>query len=352
MDAQHHTIRRRADGSIDIDFYCEQGLMQRRQAMNGFFRGIGQGGRRLLAAILAGGRRPRRAGGEIAELGQAVAPSMACLTVIALHCSGADGSQWRRLGEALAPDHELITPDHYGCARIGQWPGDRAFTLADEAEQTIALIDRAGRPVHLVGHSYGGAVALHVALARPDRIASLSLYEPCPFHLLKQLGARGAAACAEITALAETAGSGVARGDYGGAVSAFVDYWGGFGTWQALRPALRDDLVRWAPKLPLEFAAVLRDATPASAYRRLAMPVLILRGEHAPEPTRLIAGMLAPLLPRAHLAVIAGAGHMGPLTHAAEVNRLILQHVTGSVGEAEHAMAANSNGRLRSLVLS
>src|SRR6185436_4016048 len=100
----------------------EQGLLQRRQAMNDVFRGLGKGGRSLLAALLAGGRS-RRAGGEIAELGLAVAPSMAAATVIALHCSGADGSQWRRLGEALAPDHELLTPDHYGCASIGPWPG-------------------------------------------------------------------------------------------------------------------------------------------------------------------------------------------------------------------------------------
>jgi pimeloyl-ACP methyl ester carboxylesterase len=274
-----------------------------------------------------------------------------CTTVIALHCSGAGGSQWRRLGEALAPDHELITPEHYGCASTGPWPGDRAFTLADEAAQTIALIDRAGRPVHLVGHSYGGAVALHVALAHADRIASLSLYEPSAFHLLEQLGARGAAAFAEITALAETARRGVACGDYRGAVSAFVDYWGGSGSWQALRPALRDELVRWAPKAPLDFAAALGESTPAGAYRRLAMPVLILRGEHAPEPSRLIAAMLPRLLPRARLAVIAGAGHMGPLTHAAEVNRLILQHVTGSAGETENAIA-DVNGRLQSFVLS
>ena len=97
--------------------------------------------------------------------------------VIALHCSGAGAAQWRQLGETLGPAYQLFAPEHYGCERTGPWSGKHAFTLADEAEKTIDLIDRSERKVHLVGHSYGGGVALHAALARPGRIASLALYE-------------------------------------------------------------------------------------------------------------------------------------------------------------------------------
>ncbi len=126
--------------------------------------------------------------------------------VIALHCSGAGAGQWRELAEALGPGYRLAAPEHYGCDRSGPWTGTHAFTLADEAARTFELIDRSERKVHLVGHSYGGGVALHVALARPGRIASLALYEPTTFHLLKAMGDRGAAALAEITGIArETA---------------------------------------------------------------------------------------------------------------------------------------------------
>ena len=62
----------------------------------------------------------------------------------------------------------------------------------------------------------------------------------------------------------------------------------------------------------------------------LRFPVLIIRGEHAPAPTRLIAEKLPSLLPDARLEVIAGAGHMGPLTHAAEVSALIVRHVAAA----------------------
>src|SRR5262245_12500855 len=104
--------------------------------------------------------------------------------VIALHCSGAGAAQWRGLRDALGADYELNAPEHYGCESAGPWTGAHAFSLADEAARTIALIDESEHRVHLVGHSYGGGVALHVALARPEKLASLTLYEPSAFHLL------------------------------------------------------------------------------------------------------------------------------------------------------------------------
>jgi len=146
--------------------------------------------------------------------------------VIALHCSGAGPGQWRQLGEILGPDYALFAPEHYGCERTGPWTGTHAFTLADEAARTIDLIDRSVNKVHLVGHSYGGGVALHVALARPARITSLALYEPSAFHLLKIIGDRGAAAFGEIADITHVTAQGVIAGDYAGAAAAFVDYWG------------------------------------------------------------------------------------------------------------------------------
>ena len=161
--------------------------------------------------------------------------------VIALHCSGAGAGQWRQLGEVLGPRYQLTAPEHFGCDRTGPWTGMHAFTLADEAARTIELIDRSERKVHLVGHSYGGGVALHAALARPGRVASLTLYEPSAFHLLKAMGARGAGALAEILAVAARTADGVISGDYRGVAASFVDYWGGRGAWNALRPSANSD---------------------------------------------------------------------------------------------------------------
>jgi pimeloyl-ACP methyl ester carboxylesterase len=79
--------------------------------------------------------------------------------------------------------------------------------------------------------------------------------------------------------------------------------------------------------VPLEFRALIEDPTSAEDYRALNCPALVLCGEHAPTPSRLIAEALPELLPVSRLTVVAGAGHMGPLTHAAEVSRLIAERI-------------------------
>src|SRR6516164_484175 len=157
--------------------------------------------------------------------------------VIALHCSGAGASEWYSLAEALGDDYELLAPEHYGSASNGAWTGEHAFTLADDAARAIALVDASQSKVHLVGHSYGGGVALHVALARLSQIASMVLYEPSAFHLLRQLGEPGAEAFSEIAGVARQVADGVLTGDYRRALAGFVDYWSGIGTWERMRPA-------------------------------------------------------------------------------------------------------------------
>jgi pimeloyl-ACP methyl ester carboxylesterase len=248
--------------------------------------------------------------------------------VIALHCSGASAAQWRGLGSVLGVGYELTAPEHFGGDITGPWTGEHVFTLADEAERTIDLIDGGRRRVHLIGHSYGGGIALHVALRRPDAIASLTLYEPSAFHVLRDIGGTGADALAEIENIAREVGAGVVTGDYRGAAARFVDFWGGKGAWEALPPHQQLRLARWAPKAPLDFAALIQEPPWPDGYVGLRMPALIIHGEHARKPSRLIAETLAAHMPAAHLVVIAGAGHMGPFTHGTEIDALIASHVT------------------------
>jgi len=110
-------------------------------------------------------------------------------------------------------------------------------------------------------------------------------------------------------------------------MATFVDYWNGPDAWTGLRPYVQSALMRWAPKGPMDFHALMEERTPADAYRTLAFPVLLMRGERGPAPTRLIAETLAELLPAGRLVVIGGAGHMGPLTHAPLVFATIARHI-------------------------
>jgi pimeloyl-ACP methyl ester carboxylesterase len=248
--------------------------------------------------------------------------------VIALHCSGSTGRQWRTLADTFGANAAVVAPDLIGTESGGPWRGEASFSLADEAAPILDLIDGSPDPVHLVGHSYGGAVALQVAMRRPSRIASLAVYEPILFSALARMGPAGAGALRELQALAQAVDAGVASGDHEAAAQRFVDYWNGAGAWTGLSSRGRAEMLHYLPKLRLDFEAAFFNPVPLKAYCWLRMPILILEGEHAPQPTALIARELHSAIPQARRVTVRGAGHMGPLTHAADVAALLGDHVT------------------------
>ena len=227
-------------------------------------------------------------------------------TVVLLHSSGASGAQWRALAESLSERFQVFTPDLCGYGGAAPWPGSGPFSLAHEAAVVRELVDKAGAPVHLVGHSYGGAVALHFARLDSAGVRTLALIEPVAFHLLDDR--------AEITAIANRVARAVACGDYLGGFGAFVDYWSGPGSWDAVPASRRAALAARLPKVAMEFHAALSEPAGMEAYRKIGVPTLILRGALSPRPARRICERLARALPDARLVTIGGAGHMAPLT--------------------------------------
>src|SRR5690349_14932154 len=80
--------------------------------------------------------------------------------VMLLHSSGMSGDQWRRTADALRRGGaRTVVPDLLGSGRSTPWPEGRTFWFVDDVEAVGALLHRIGRPVHLVGHSYGGLIA-------------------------------------------------------------------------------------------------------------------------------------------------------------------------------------------------
>jgi pimeloyl-ACP methyl ester carboxylesterase len=252
-----------------------------------------------------------------------------------LHCSGSSGRAWRHLAAALGERFALIAPDLIGCGASPHWSGQHPFRLADDAAPVVDIIDALDAPVHLVGHSYGGAVALRAAVERPHRVASLSLYEPTPFFVLKSMGPDGAAALAEIRAVSADVDRAVVRGAYRMGARRFVDYWNGAGTWATLKPETQAELIRYVPKACLDFRALIDERLPLVAYRRVRAPLALLRGEHAPHPTDLIVRKLTDVMRPRMVEVIAGAGHMGPFSHAEAVAGAIAAHLRHSAAMTE-----------------
>jgi pimeloyl-ACP methyl ester carboxylesterase len=248
--------------------------------------------------------------------------------VLTLHCSGASGNQWRALAETLAPRMRILAPDLHGYGRSEGWPGDRRdFSLAHEAQAVHALLDRLAAPAHLVAHSFGGAVALHVARLRPRDVRSLVVIEPVALHLLRDGRPEDAEAVREIGAVADGVNRHLAAGELEAGYAGFVDYWGGPGAWAAVPPDRREGLAEQLPKIALDFQAIFSEPARLADFGALHVPTLVLQGARTAAPTRRICELLAATLPRARLHVVAGAGHMLPMTHRGEVEARIVAHL-------------------------
>jgi len=258
--------------------------------------------------------------------------------VLLLHSSLASGAQWRTLAASLEARYQVFAPDLIGYGKAPAWGGEGPFHLHDEARAIHALLDGLDEPAHLVGHSYGGAVALHVAREHGPRLSSLTLIEPVAFHLLRDGDAADAAALAEIRAVADGIARGLASGEYASACGAFVDYWSGAGTWASMGQAKRAAAALRVGKVALDFHATLEQRARLAGLERLPLPTLVVHGERSPAPTRRICERLASRLPDVRAETIPGAGHMSPITHAEEVNALITAHLDAN---SQHRIGAS-----------
>lgn len=257
--------------------------------------------------------------------------------VVMLHCSGSSGAQWRALAAQLGTRHRVVTPDLIGYGASAPWSGRGDFSLAKEAATVRSLMGCLQEPVHLVGHSYGGAVALHIARTRPELVRSLTLVEPSAFHLLRNGDATDAAALREITGVAADARAALAVGDYGGGFGRFVDYWSGPGSWSSMPAEKRASFAPQLAKVVLDFHAILGDPAELEDVCDIAMPTLLVQGGGTRLPSRCVCARLRVALPDASFRVVQGAGHMLPVTHREQVNALIAAHVAANSTAVSHA---------------
>jgi pimeloyl-ACP methyl ester carboxylesterase len=95
-----------------------------------------------------------------------------------IHSGGFTSRQWRKLGQRLAATHDVMAPDLIGYGDE-PWPPGVPFHYRQDVDRLIGMLespDAAGRPADVVGHSYGGLLALQIALRRPDLVRSLAAY--------------------------------------------------------------------------------------------------------------------------------------------------------------------------------
>ncbi len=235
------------------------------------------------------------------------------VTVVLLHPFPQDSSFWDEVAGAVrAAGHEVMTPDLPGFGGRALEPG---WTMAGEADRLAGDIPPGSA---VVGLSMGGYLALALLAAHPDRIGSLVLADT-----------RAAAEAPEGMAVRRGTAEALRRDGSAAFLDGFVP--------RALGPDPSPEVVaRLRHIADHQPAEAMADATMAIATRSgatallpgIAVPTLLVVGEHDAVTTPAEHTEMAAAIPGATLAVIGGAGHMTALEQPAEFADLLLAHIT------------------------
>ena len=239
--------------------------------------------------------------------------------VVLLHSSLSSKSQWAALAERLAPRFRVIALDLCGYGDNAMRAAPESFTLDDEVRLVAGHVDRLVPPhvrVHVVGHSYGGLVALRFAQRSRGRVASLSLYEPVAFGMLDQ----DDATLVEVKRIAECMPRLIAAGSAPGTRQS-CSWISGAAAGSYGRLSLR--LSSASRATSTRSRSTFRQRSPGRraprAFARSRCLSLLLSGNHSPAVAQRIAQRLTHALPKRYVGRI-DAGHMGPVTTPHLVN--------------------------------
>jgi pimeloyl-ACP methyl ester carboxylesterase len=203
----------------------------------------------------------------------------------------------------------------YGATEDPRTPSDNG--IEHEVEIVAHVAERLGGPIHLIGHSFGGTVALATALSRRAPVASLALFEANPLGLLA-----GSPLYGETLAMSRDFERAVAESE-ADAAGRVIDFWGGAGCFAALPQPVQDYCRKTAAANVLDWMTDFGFAAGASDYAKLEMPVLLVRGEMANPAMVAMTDALARALPNVRPAVIPGAGHFLVSSHPAQCAGLL-----------------------------
>lgn len=220
--------------------------------------------------------------------------------IVALHGTASSGAQWQRIIQHFDPADIIHTPDlpGYGDSPRPAAPGISAYL--DPIVQTIRAV---GKPVHLVGHSFGGTCAMKIAADLPELVCQLSLYEPVLLSQALPDLPNLPAQSHPLRALWRD----IDVDDTQAAIRSFCAFWG-FPYPEHLSPQRLAQMQR----------IVLSDFDAAVALyetlqgHRIACPARIVYGGRSPAFVAQMMAVAGELLPNAETIRVPEADHLGP----------------------------------------
>jgi pimeloyl-ACP methyl ester carboxylesterase len=209
-------------------------------------------------------------------------------------------SQTEPLAKALAPRFTALNYDRRGRGDSGD---TAPYSVEREIEDIATLIQQAGGPASVFGHSSGATLALKAAAAGLP-ITHLVLYEP-PFNTGGNYPALPAGFAAELAGL-------VSAGRRGDAVELYQTQAVGIPqevVAQMRHAPFRPSLEAIAHTLAYD-AAIIRDRSlPAGLLAAVTVPALVITGDQSPPFLRDAAHAAAAAMPQGRLATLPDQGH-------------------------------------------
>lgn len=223
--------------------------------------------------------------------------------IVCIHGTGSSGLVW---GEALGRLSHLgrvIAYDRRGCSRSERPEPYERTSVIEHGDDAAALLEALGAaPAVVIGRSYGGAVALDIALRRPELLRALVLLEAGDIHGLAPTADRWSGALDER--IAEAA----AQGEVSEVGKAMIEEVLGEGGWSALPEPMRELFTQNGPAILAE-ARGEGLAVEAAALARIEQPALVVSADESPTELRELSAALAKALPDARTARVGG-GHL------------------------------------------
>ena len=196
-------------------------------------------------------------------------------TVVLVPGSCSTGAAWKPVMTSWEGQFRCITTSLLGYGRTAERRTANDPSIFHETEALETVIDRSGGPVHLVGHSFGGLVALAVALRNRTSLASLTIVEAPAFDLLRASGEdRHYGAFREMT---RSYFADFASGNHE-AIATMIDFYGGAGTYASWPPRVRAYAMETTPVNILDWTSAFGFALSETALAALSVPTLVLRG--------------------------------------------------------------------------
>ena len=245
--------------------------------------------------------------------------------VILIHSSVSGNQQWRSLTEALMDRYRVLAINLFGYGDTTPWPENTAQSLADHADLVLAFCGNLGDQVHMVGHSFGGAVALKAALGLGQKITGLVLLEPNPFYLLSHHGRE--TAYEEVKTLRDHVKKYGAAGDWYKVAERFADYWVGDGAWDSMSQTRRSSFIEAMPPNFFEWDGVMNETTTIDTWAALKVKTLVVHAADTKRPIRKIVELFEEACPHWIFKEIPEGGHMAPLFQPNLLNPIIRKYL-------------------------